>query len=251
MAIPVVNELLIVFNQYPIISTATILVAVAFGAILVYKDRYVEDEFDEVTIEERVKGNLQELARAFGKEPRKALTHGFDTLGKAEKALITNTALKEFDPGDREDVEEVSDEAEEESMCVFKVRPLFKHDPGKWFGWFFLEDLTGIKEIHDIAVLKYDSVQIDSEIFIEPDVNFTKTAGVFVEKTDDGQAFVQETAFQDILTDSLTTFSNVVELMNLLNINYSMDMSKLEKEVEVLKELDDSEQGTLGRLNNG
>ena len=251
-----IDPIVQIYASNPILAGLATLIAVAVAAVIIYQEKYSEDEFDETSVEERVKGQLDEVARLFGKKPKKALTHGFSTLGKVSKALVVNSVTHEFDPS-KDEIEEITPDEDPEdsdayqSLAVLKVRPMFKHDPGRFFSWFIAEELLNVKEVHDLAVTKLDTLEIGEEIFIPPRVNFTKTAGVYVEDTDDGQAFIRETAFQDILNDSLTTFGNVVELMNVMNIEYSMDISRLEKELEIMKEMDDSDKSSISRVNNG
>jgi len=254
MAVPILNDLIIIFNQYPLISGAGLLIAVAFISIIIYKDRFVEDDrFDSVEIEDRVKGQLDEIAKVFGKDPKKNFSHGFKTVGRVSEALVTGSVTTEFDPSDKDEVEKISgsdQDSEVQDIAVLKVRPIFKHDLRKWMSWKIKDDILEIEDVHNLMVMKLDSVQIGEEIHVPHNLNFTKTAGVFVEDTEDGQSFIRETAYQDILNDSLTTFGNVVELMNLMNIEYSTDIARLEKELEIYQEMDDKDDRTVGRLNN-
>lgn len=218
---------------YPLVAGIAAVLALYF-----YRD-FLDDDIEGKTLDERIQENVEPVADLFGLQPKKRLVHGFHRIGHVVKVLEATTVVK------ARNYQEI-DETDQDAILVFKTRPP-NADLFAVLAWFLVDVVLGTRKFGDIIVVDRENVDIGGEITIDQDAKFMYRGGVYVQKSPAGSAFILETAFQDILDDSLETFGDIAEVIQEMNVQHAMNIAEIEKQMELESKYDRGRK--LGAIN--
>jgi len=194
-----------------------------FAGMFLYRKFLEEEKFTGTDIEERVRDSLKDLVLTLGTNVQTAVRYRLNILGAFRKGYH----FKIVEEGEK-------DEDKGESWDAFVTRPRFKlFNPFNYIAWFIFDRIAGLGWFEDLFLVPSKYVERFDQIEINKEVDFRKLAGVYVIRDEKGTKVVQGEAVMSLLEDSLERFSNLVEFMNFLDVQFSQSIQNMKKEYEL------------------
>lgn len=232
-----------------------LVVGTAVASIVFFKS-FVSAEnkgIEEEALEEVIRGEVRDKVELFGSEVKKKVSYGLSPIGKVHKAW----AFTEWRPlKDKEKFKEGSDnfvktEDGRELKKVadkfyFKIRPTGLL--ASIMAW-VVDDILNFENFTKWVVVPHEFVQDGEVITLDDSWNMRKMAGVWLSDNEKGAKFVKEETYYELFERVMESTKETIRAINHLNINFTQDIQKLEKEEELLQKRYGSK--AAGMVNEG
>lgn len=188
--------------------------------IFIYRKFFEEEKYKQKDISERVRDSLKDIIITLGNGSIDSyVRYRLSILGKIRKGYEFTVKNQEGD----KDIWE-----------AFIVRPYFKiYNPFSYLLWGLFDAIAGLGWFEDTFLIPSKFVQRKDQIEISKKVDFTKKAGVYTLRSDKGLKVIRSEAILTLFEDSLEKFSNLVDLINFLDLKFSQNIQNMEKEYEL------------------
>lgn len=221
----VVDQAATFFNEN---FSLLILTVVGFAVgVLVYKHLISKDAYEFESLDVKVKDSLNDILRELGKGLDKTVRYRLDVLGVIDKDYWFRTVSES-------DKEDDSEQSKAKKWDCFNVRPKCQlKNPFPAAFWWLFDNIFNLGWFESIYVVPSDAVDRKDQIVISKEIDFAKVGGIYVPRTNDGLELVKDQATIKLYADTVERFSNLVDLMNFLDMKFSKDIKGMEKYYEL------------------
>lgn len=225
-------------NSWMFVPSMMILAAV--GAVIFFKEVIdpEEDGIEEEALEEVVRGEVSDVVDLFGSEVKKKISYGITPIGKVNKAwgYKEYKALTDSENFDEDNDKYIKQDGEElkldNNYFYFKIRP--SGIIASIVAW-VTDDILNFESHTDYIIVEKDFVADGEVITIKDEWNPTKMAGVWLPDNENSTEFVKGKTYESIFEKTMETTKEAVRSINNMNLQFTQDMQKLEKEEELLQ----------------
>lgn len=190
--------------------------------MFIYRKFIEEEKYKQKDLSERVEESLKDVILTLGTNLDAYVRYRLSILGKFRKGYHF------------EITEKGKEEGEFESWESFVVRPEFKvYNPFPFILWGILDFIAGLGWFEDTYLVPSKFVHRKDQIEISKKVDFHKIGGVYVIKNERGLKAIRGETILSLFEDSMEKFSNLVDLINFLDMKFSQNIQDMEKEYEL------------------
>lgn len=218
----VVDQLAVAFEN----NFALIILSVAGFALgmFIYRKFLGKEGYKITPLSERVHDEIDDVVKSIGKHINTKLIYRLKTLGVVYKQYELTVKQQSDDDEDQESTR----------WLAFIVRPQFKfYNPAPAAMWYLFDKMFNLGKFEKIYLIPSRYVDRFDQIKISKDCDFAKVGGIYVPRSKEGLEFAKDQATISLYDDTLERFSDMIELMNFLDMKFSRDIQSLEKYYEL------------------
>lgn len=206
-----INEILTFFKSPLGLVTISLMGAVA--GVFLYKKFGKPSGYEGTNFKERVHDSYIDIIRKLGKAVGIKLRYGFKPLGSVYRE--TSFYIKGVSTEKRKAKEKVE-------VSAILTRPEFKpHFPFKFLFWGLTDFLLGMSCFSNLFIIPSKYINIADQVEIDKDLPLTKIGGVYVPRSEQGIDIAFEEAILGLMEDMGERFSNTIEFMNYLDMQFT------------------------------